>query len=58
MIEPDEHPPEKESATTGRKQRLVDPSAVRFSRQARPWLIETPLARWWNRERARKDRAE
>jgi hypothetical protein len=35
MSEPEEQPPEKESATTGRKQRLFDSSAARFPRQER-----------------------
>jgi hypothetical protein len=51
MSEPEEQPPEKESATTGRKQRLVDLSAARFSRQERSCLVETPLARYVRQQR-------
>jgi hypothetical protein len=35
MRGPEEQPPEKESATTGRKQRLDDLTAARSNRQAR-----------------------
>jgi hypothetical protein len=48
--EPEEQPPKK-SATTGRKQRLVDSSAARFSRQGRSCLVETPLARYVRQQR-------
>jgi hypothetical protein len=50
-IEPEEQPPEKESARPGRKQHLVDSSAARFSRQERSCLVETPLARYVRQQR-------
>jgi hypothetical protein len=60
MSEPEEQPPEKESATTGRKQRLVDLTAARSNRQARAGLlikilrvVLRPVASvfWWLEQR-------
>jgi hypothetical protein len=61
-MEPEEQPPEKESATTGRKQRLVDLTAARSNRQARARagllikilpVVQRPVASvfWWLEQR-------